>query len=369
MEKSPREHQQAVRPGPRECGSPTSEPVRQPSQGTRPRREAALKDARGTPDSHLSDRLLRSGQDEVDTVARCRFIDAEKASEGNPAGHSVALLCRVLGVPRSTYYAHRASRLARTVRERAEEVLVGEIRVLHAGSRGAYGTPRIHAALRRAGRVVNSKKIERLMRKHRIVGITRRRSRGLTRQAKRAVFALDLIGRDFTAPRPGMRLVGDMTELSTLEGKLYLATCIDLATREVVGWAMADHHRAELPVAALRMAAGRGGLEQGCVMHTDRGSEYTSDEFRSEIRKLRMRQSMGRVGSCYDNAAAESWFAILKAEIGTTMWETREAARADVFRYVEVEYNRSRLRRHPDYGYVTPLETRSLLRQNLVPAA
>ncbi|MCX2928410.1 IS3 family transposase [Streptomyces sp. NEAU-W12] len=101
---------------------------------------------------------------------------------------------------------------------------MGEIRVLHAGSRGAYEAPRIHAALRRAGRVVNSKKIERLMRKHRIVGITRRRRRGLTRQAKRAVFALDLIGRDFTAPRPGMRLVGDMTELSTREGKLYLAT-------------------------------------------------------------------------------------------------------------------------------------------------
>nr|WP_145768066.1 IS3 family transposase [Streptomyces brevispora] len=137
------------------------------------------------------------------------------------------------------------SRPARTVRERAEEVLVGEIRVLHAGSRGAYGAPRIHAALRRAGRVVNSKKVERLMRKHRIAGITRRRRGGLARQAKRAVFALDLIGRDFTAPRPGMRLVGDMTELGTLEGKLYLATCIDLATREVVGWAMADHHRAE----------------------------------------------------------------------------------------------------------------------------
>ncbi|MGQ4365458.1 IS3 family transposase [Streptomyces sp. SAS_272] len=201
-------------------------------------------------------------------MARCRFIDAEKASEGDPAGHSVAFLCRVLGVPRSTYYAHRASRPARAVRERAEELLVDEIRVLHAGSRGAYGAPRVHAALRRAGRVVNSKKIERLMRKHRIVGITRRRRRGLTRQAKRAVFALDLIGRDFTAPRPGMRLVGDMTELSTLEGKLYLATCIDLATREVVGWAMADHHRAELPVAALRMAAGRGGLEQGCVMYS-----------------------------------------------------------------------------------------------------
>ncbi|MGW7171172.1 IS3 family transposase [Streptomyces sp. NPDC054884] len=121
--------------------------------------------------------------------------------------------------------------------------------------------PRIHAAVRRAGPVVNSKKVERLMRKHRIVGITRRRRRELTLQAKRAVFALDLIGRDFTASRPGMRLVGDMTELSTLEGKLYLATCIDLVTREVVGGAMADHHRAEVPVAAgPRRLPGSSGL-------------------------------------------------------------------------------------------------------------
>ncbi|MHB9860075.1 IS3 family transposase [Streptomyces sp. YIM S03343] len=293
----------------------------------------------------------------------------EKASEDNPAGHSVAFLCRVLGVPRSTYYAHVAARPARAVRDRAEELLVDEIRVLHAGSRGAYGAPRIHAALRRAGRTVNAKRVERLMRVHRIAGITRRRRRGLTRQAKRAVFATDLIGRDFTAPRPGMRLVGDMTELVTCEGKLYLATCIDLATREIIGWAMADRHRAELPVAALRMAAGRAALEDGCIMHTDRGSEYTSDEFRTEIRRLHMRQSMGRVGSCYDNAAAESWFALLKAEIGTTAWATREAARADVFRYIEVEYNRSRLRRHPEYGYVTPLETRTMLWQDLTPAA
>ncbi|MFI5758036.1 IS3 family transposase [Streptomyces sp. NPDC051569] len=114
-------------------------------------------------------------------------------------------------------------------------MLVGEIRVLHAGSRSAYGAPRIHAAPRRAGRVVNSKKIERLMRKHRIVGITRRRRRGLTRQAKRAVFALDLIGRDFTAPRPGTRLVGDMTELVTLEGKLYATPVLSPPPRALHG--------------------------------------------------------------------------------------------------------------------------------------
>ncbi|MGY0071654.1 IS3 family transposase [Streptomyces sp. QTS137] len=258
--------------------------------------------------------------------------------------------------------AHQTAAPARRAARREEERLVDEIRLRHAGSRGAYGAPRIHAALRRAGRAVNPKKVERLMRKHRIVGITRR-LRGPIRQAKQVVFAADLIGRDFTTPRPGMRLIGDMTELVTPEGKLYLAT------REVIGWAMADHHHAELPAVTLRMASGSGGPENGCTIHTDRGSEYTSDELRTGIRKLRMRQSMGHVGSRCDDAAAESWFALPEAEIGTTVRETREATRADVFRYIETEYNRSRLRRHPEYGYVTPLETRTLLRQNLVPAA
>ncbi|MFE6867697.1 IS3 family transposase [Kitasatospora sp. NPDC057692] len=182
------------------------------------------------------------------------------------------------------------------------------------------------------------------------------------------LFAPDLVGRDFTAPRPGMRLVGDMTFLPTEEGRLYLATCIDLATREVVGYAMADHHRAELPVAALRMAAGRGDLERGCIFHSDRGSEYTSAEFRSEIDELDMRQSMGRVGSCYDNAA-ESFFAVLKEEIGTRVWPDRATARAEVFAFVETFYNRRRLRKHPEWGYLTPLKTRQRHRQGHVLAA
>jgi transposase InsO family protein len=112
-----------------------------------------------------------------------------------------------------------------------------------------------------------------------------------------------------------------------------IATVIDLATREVIGYAMADHHRAELVTDALRMAAARGDLQPGCIMHSDRGSEYTSSEFRHQIRKLNLRQSMGRTGICYDNAAAESFFGLLKAEIGTAVWESREAARADVFRF------------------------------------
>jgi putative transposase len=299
----------------------------------------------------------------------CLFIDAEKATEGNPDGYSVALLCRVLKFPRATYYSWLASRPAVAERQRAEDELAEEIREIHGKSRGAYGAPRVHAALRRKGHAINRKKVERIMRERDIRGVTRRKRRYLTKQDTKAAPAPDLVGRDFTAAEPGTKLVGDITYLATIEGWWYLATVIDLATREVIGYAMADHHRAELVTDALEMAAGRGQLQPGCIMHTDRGSEYTSSEFRREIRKLNLRQSMGRTGICYDNAAAESFFGLLKAEIGTTVWESREAARADVFRFIEVEYNRTRLRKHPEFGYLTPLETRARLQHDFTPAA
>ncbi|WP_327286742.1 IS3 family transposase [Streptomyces sp. NBC_01198] len=299
----------------------------------------------------------------------CRFIDAEKATEENPDGYSVARLCRVLSFHRSTYYAWLASRPAAAERQCAEDELTDRIREIHATSRGAYGAPRVHAELRRGGLAINRKRVERIMRERDIRGVTRRRRRYLTQQDTKAAPAPDLVGRDFTAYEPGRKLVGDITYLPTVEGWWYLATVIDLATREVIGYAMADHHRAELVTDALRMAAGRGGLQPGCIMHTDRGSEYTSGEFRTVIRELNLRQSMGRTGICYDNAAAESFFGLLKAEIGTTVWESREAARADVFCFIEVEYNRTRLRKHPEFGYLTPLETRARLRHDLTPAA
>ncbi|WP_107093891.1 IS3 family transposase [Streptomyces sp. AS58] len=300
---------------------------------------------------------------------RYAFIDAEKATEANPGGHSVALMCRVLGVSRSGYYAYLASREAAGERARREDELVAEIRHIHAGSRRAYGAPRVTAALRRQGRRINRKRVERLMRERDISGITRRKRRGLTRPDRKAAPSPDLVGRDFAAAEPGTKLVSDITYLPTLAGWWYLATVIDLATREVVGYAMADHHRAGLVADALRMAAGRGDLREGCIAHSDRGSEYTSREYRTLIRELGLRQSMGRTGSCYDNAAAESFFGLLKAEIGTTIWASQEEARADVFRFIEVEYNRTRLRKHPVYGYVTPLETRALTTQDLTPAA
>jgi transposase InsO family protein len=287
----------------------------------------------------------------------------------NPDGFSVVRLCRVLGINRSTYYAWLASRPGADERQRAEDELAVKIRDIHGKSRGAYGVPRVHAELRRKGHAINRKKVERIMRERDIRGITRRRRRHLTKQDTKAAPASDLVGRDFTADKPGTKLVGDITYLPTIEGWWYLATVLDLATREVIGYAMADHHRAELVTDALRMAAGRGELQPGCIMHTDRGSEYTSGEFRSVISELNLRQSMGRTGICYDNAAAESFFGLLKAEIGTTVWDSREAARADVFRFIEVEYNRTRLRKHPEFGYLTPLETRARLRHDFTPAA
>ncbi|MGW7386355.1 IS3 family transposase [Streptomyces sp. NPDC054794] len=166
------------------------------------------------------------------------------------------------------------------------------------------------------------------------------------------------MGRDFHAERPGTKLVGDITFLPTAEGRLYLACWLDLATREVVGYAMADHHRASLVVDAVKMAHGRGGLQPGCITHSDRGSEYTSAEFRREIRELGLRQSCGRTGSCFDNAAAESFWALLKEEIGTRTWPDRATARAEVFAFIETFYNRRRLRKHKVFGYLTPAETR-----------
>lgn len=202
-----------------------------------------------------------------------------------------------MGINRSTYYAWLAARPAARIRQAAEDELAGEIREIHAGSRGAYGAPRVHAALKRWGRVINQKKVERIMRERDIRGITRRKRRHLTVQDGKAAPAPDLVGRDFTAARTGTKLVGDITYLPTVEGWWYLATVIDLATREVIGYAMADHHRAELVTDALRMAAGRGGLQPGCIMHTDRGSEGGFNWSSQHLRELEVCAWQWGIGS------------------------------------------------------------------------
>lgn len=175
---------------------------------------------------------------------------------------------------------------------------------------------------------MNRKRVARVMRERDIQGVIRRKRRSLTQPGKTARPAADLLGRDFDADRPGTKLVGDITALPT---------------GEVVGYSMADHHRATLVVDALKMADGRGRLQPGWIAHSDRGSEYTSSQFRHEIRKLDLRQS---------------FWALLKEEIGTRVRPGRATARAEVFDFIETFYNRRRLRRHKVFGYLTPAETR-----------
>jgi transposase InsO family protein len=294
-------------------------------------------------------------------IHRYRFISEHHAAYG------VTRICRVLAVGRRQgYYEWLAAQPARQERAEAEDELAAEIRAIHGEHRGSYGSPRVADELRRRGRRVNRKRVERIMRERRIVGITRRRRRSLTRQDTTATPAPDLIGRDFTAPAPGHRLVGDITYLPTQEGWLYLATTIDLFNREVVGHAMAEHMRAELVSDAVELAHRKGLVQPQAIFHSDRGSQYTSAEFRATLTKLGLRASMGRVGSCYDNAVAESFFATLKAEIGTRVWATRAEARRAVFAYLTY-YNRHRL--HSTLKHRTPYETRICYRQPIALAA
>jgi hypothetical protein len=199
---------------------------------------------------------------------RYRFISEHRATYG------VTRLCRVLAVSRRQgYYEWLAGQPARAQRTADEDQLAAEIRTIHGQHRGAYGSPRVAAELRRRGRRVNRKRVERIMRERGIVGHTRRRRRSLTKQDAAAAPAPDLIGRDFTASAPGQRLVGDITYLPTQEGWLYLATAIDLFNREVVGHAMAEHMRAELVCDAVALAHRRGLVAPEAIFHSDRGSQ------------------------------------------------------------------------------------------------
>jgi putative transposase len=281
-------------------------------------------------------------------VSRFRFIEAEK---GN---HPVARLCRVLRVSTSGFYAWRARPpSARTV---ADASLTATIRMIHAGSRGTYGAPRVHAELAdghgvRCGR----KRVARLRRAAGLVGVCRRRSVRTTRRDAAAAVSDDLVQRAFAAPAPDRLWVADITSLPTWAGFLYLAVVLDACTRRVVGWAMADHMRAELVVDALDMALWSRRPVAGLVHHSDHGAQYTSLAFGRRCREAEIAVSMGSVGDCFDNALAESFFATLECElVARSRWRTREEARMAVFDFIEAFYNPRR--RHSALGYLSPAE-------------
>jgi putative transposase len=269
------------------------------------------------------------------------------------ADFPVGLMCEVLGVSRSGYYA-RAGRPegARAAEDRA---VAAEIRAAHAASRGRYGSPRVHAALRAHGRRVGRKRVARLMRGMGLSAGRRRRFRRTTDSAHRFPVAPNLLGRDFIASAPDRVWLADLTYIRTAEGWLYLAVVLDLFSRRVVGWAMADHLGHELALAALDMAIAHQRPAPGLIHHSDRGVQFAAREYRRRLRQHGMLCSMSRKGDCWDNAPMESFFATLKGELVDAReydYPTRGAAKADVFQYIEGWYNRRRL--HSGIGYLTP---------------
>jgi transposase InsO family protein len=289
---------------------------------------------------------------------RYAFIDAEYATstaEGVAHAPTITQMCAWLEVSKSGFYEWRSRPASLTAKRR--EMLKIKIAALFQASGGTYGYRRLHAALVRSGEQAGAELVRRLMRELDLVACQPRPWRTTTVQGAQQRPVPDLVARDFTAHAPGEKLVGDVTYIRTWEGWLYLATVIDCFSREIIGYAMGDHHRAELVIDALAMAERNRILEAGCIFHSDRGSEYTSSEFAKKLTDLGLRQSLGRTGICFDNALAESFFGALKNErVHRTVYPTRRHAERDIARYIEIFYNRQRL--HSGLGYRTPYEVR-----------
>ena len=265
----------------------------------------------------------------------------------------IAALCRMLGVSPSGYYAW--SERPPSARAQADDILLAQIRAIHARSRGTYGARRIRVELRAQGRRCARKRVARLMRQAGLAGAQRRRYRGTTRQDRAAIPAPDLVQRDFTAFGPDHLWVADITYVPTTEGWLYLATVLDAWSRRIVGWAMGETLRTELVVEALDMAVWNRRPAAGVVHHSDRGAQYTSVTFSRRCAEAGVVPSMGSVGDAYDNALAEAFFATLETELLMRhMFATRKAARLALFDYIEAFYNSHR--RHSALEYLSPAE-------------
>ncbi len=264
----------------------------------------------------------------------------------------VRLMCRVLDVSASGYYAWRSR--PESARSEANRKLLDHVRRLHAEHHGRYGSPRMHAALRAEGRTASRGRVERLMRRHGIRALAGRRFKPCTTDSRHNLpIAPNRLQQTFVAAAPNRVWLADITYIATGEGWLYLAALLDLATRKIVGWSMRDHMRTELPLAALMMAAQRQRSAEGLICHSDRGSQYASEAYAKQLTTMKAKSSMSRKACCYDNAPMESFFHTLKVElVHQQRWPTREHARRDLFAYIEGYYNRRRI--HSALGYRTP---------------
>ena len=262
-------------------------------------------------------------------------------------------MCELLGVSRSGYYAWTQRRPS--ARAQANTQLVDRIRQLHASSRGRYGSPRIHAQLRRAGVRCGHNRVARLMRQQRLVAHQWRSHRRHAAPVTGRQLAENLVQQHFTVAHPNCVWVADISCVWTGSGWLYLAIVLDLYSRRVVGWAMSGRMTEQVVVDALQMAWRRRQPTRTLIHHSDQGSQYAGERFQAQLSLQGMRCSMSRRGNCYDNAVAESFFKTLKTELITgRRFPTRDEARAAVFEYIEMFYNRQRL--HSTLGYRSPVE-------------
>ncbi len=283
------------------------------------------------------------------------FIEAEKT-----AGHSVTRTCDLFEVSRSAYY--QRSNGTPSDRARTDAELTDQITEVFNESKGTYGSPRVHKELGHRGVVCGRRRVTRLMRLAGLEGRCKKRWRKTTVADPEAEAARDLIQRHFgPSAEIDRRYCGDITYIATWEGWTYLATVIDLASRKVVGWAIADHMRTELVEDALAMAFANRSPEEGVIFHSDRGCQYTSGDFADLARRNGVVLSVGMKGECWDNAVAESFFATIKRElIDTRSWPTRAGLHRAVFEYIEGWYNTRRL--HSTLDYLSPAQYEMLHR-------
>jgi putative transposase len=274
------------------------------------------------------------------------------ATQGDRHGIPLAAACRALGVSRSWFYKWAPGQLPPRAARR--EQLKAEVARLFRLHEGKYGSPRITADLQEAGWRVSENTVAALMREQGLAARRKKKRKSTTRPGKGRWRAPDLVKRDFPAQEINVKWYGDGTEICTDEGKLYLASVLDVASRRVLGFALGEHHDAELAYGALVMAvAVRGGHVPGVLMHTDQGSEYTARLFRQACERLGIAQSMGRPGSALDNAVIESWHSTVEFELRRVEhFATRAAARARVAAWIE-DYNHNR--RHSACGMMSPV--------------
>ncbi len=268
----------------------------------------------------------------------------------------ITTMCRVLSVTPQGYHAwKKRSPSARAV---ANEVLLVEIRASHARSKRSYGSPRVCRQLRRQGHCVGENRVARLMAKDGLRAKRSKRYRVTTDSRNTKVVHENVLARDFAVGSPDRAWAGDITYLWTKEGWLYLAVVLDIGTRRVIGWSLRETLQTALVTSALDMALGARPITPGLICHSDRGSQYGSEDVEAMLERYRLTGSMSRKGNCWDNAVVESFFASLKTElVAGVRWETRREAKSAVVAWIEGWYNRERL--HSTLGYLSPVEYES----------